>query len=339
MKAVKVVKPFEVEVIEVAKPVIENKSDVLIRITSGGICGSDMQIYNGTNSLATYPRIIGHEFGGVVEEIGADVKNICVGDKVCVNPVISCNNCYACGVGRGNVCSSLEVMGVHRDGGFAEYICVPEQNVHKFSSDFDESLLCLVEPYTIGMQINNRARIKKDDMVLIIGCGPIGIGIMQIAKMRGATVIMADLVKERLIRAKDMGADEVILSSEEDIEQRVKQITNNEGMPVVIDAVCIPQTFELSVKLASAAGRVVVIGLKALSSNIVMADITKKELDIIGSRLSNNCFDSVVECFEKGLLQPEKMKTAQFHFTEIQKAIDLVQSSPESILKVTLAFN
>ncbi len=339
MKAIKVTKPFEVEVTEVDKPKIVNSDDVLIRITSGGICGSDMQIYNGTNSLATYPRVIGHEFGGVIEQTGENVKNLIAGDKVCVNPVISCNSCYACSIGRGNVCSSLEVMGVHRDGGFAQYICVPQQNVHKFNGDFDQTLLCLVEPYTIGMQINNRAKITKDDVVLIIGSGPIGIAAMQVAKMRKAKVIMADIVKERLARAKEMGADEIILSSEEDIEQRVKQITNNEGVPVVIDAVCIPKTFELSVKLASAAGRVIVIGLKAAPSNIVMADITKKELDIIGSRLSNNCFESVVECFENGSLQPQKMKTAQFHYTEIEKAFDLIQKSPQDILKVVLTFD
>ena len=129
MKAIKVIEPFKVEIVDVPKPVIERKDDVIIRITSGGICGSDIGIYNGTNSLATYPRLIGHEFGGIVTEVGEAVTAVKPGDKVAVDPVRSCGHCYACRIGRHNVCSTLEVMGVHRDGGFAEYVSAPESYV------------------------------------------------------------------------------------------------------------------------------------------------------------------------------------------------------------------
>ena len=144
MKAIKVIEPFKVEIVDVPKPVIERKDDVIIRITSGGICGSDIGIYNGTNSLATYPRLIGHEFGGIVTEVGEAVTAVKPGDKVAVDPVRSCGHCYACRIGRHNVCSTLEVMGVHRDGGFAEYVSAPEANVHIFQNDFYEYYLGLV---------------------------------------------------------------------------------------------------------------------------------------------------------------------------------------------------
>lgn len=338
MKAIKVVEPFKVEIVDVPKPEIKKSDDVIIRITSGGICGSDIGIWNGTNSLATYPRLIGHEFGGIVEEIGAGVTSVKVGDKVAVDPVVSCGHCYACKVNRHNVCSTLEVMGVHRDGGFAEYVMADEANVHKFHKDFDESFLGLVEPYTIGVEINNRGQIGKGDKVLIMGSGPIGICAMQVAKRNGAQVIMTDLVKERLDKAKAMGADETVLVSEENLEERLMAFTDGEGIPVVIDTVCIPSSFQQSVQLACPAGRVVVIGLKDQPSSITMADITKKELTIVGSRLNNNCFDEVIAGFEDGSLHPEDLMTKAYNYKDILDALNMIKEHPQDVLKIVLKF-
>lgn len=338
MKAIKVIEPFKVEIVEVPKPEIKKDDDVIVKITSGGICGSDIGIWNGTNSLATYPRLIGHEFGGVVAEVGIGVTKVKVGDKVAVDPVISCGHCYACTIGRHNVCSTLEVMGVHRDGGFAEYVIADENNIHKFHVDFDESLLGLVEPYTIGVEINNRGQIHKGDKVLIMGSGPIGICTMQVAKRNGASVMMTDLVKERLDKAKSMGADETVLISEENLEERIAAFTNGEGIPVIVDTVCIPSSLEESVKLACPAGRVVVIGLKDRPSQITMADITKKELSIVGSRLNCNCFDEVIAGFEDGSLNPEQLKTKAFNYKDIMEALTLIKEHPQDVLKIVLQF-
>ena len=338
MKAIKVIEPFNVQIVEVPKPTITKSDDVIVRITSGGICGSDIGIWNGTNSLATYPRLIGHEFGGIVTEIGSDVTSVKIGDKVAVDPVVSCGECYACKIGRHNVCSALEVMGVHRDGGFAEYISASEKNIHKFTKDFDDSLLGIVEPFTIGMEINNRAQITKGDKVLIMGSGPIGIAAMQVAKRNGAEVIMTDLVKERLNKALSMGADEVVLVSEENLEERLMKFTDGEGIPVVIDTVCIPSSFEQSVQLACPAGRVVVIGLKNQPSAITMAEITKKELTIVGSRLNCNCFDEVIAGFEDNSLNPEQLMTKAFNYKDIMEALDMIKNHPQDVLKIVLKF-
>ena len=338
MKAVKVIKPFKVEIVDVPKPEIKKDDDVIVKITSGGICGSDIGIWNGTNSLATYPRLIGHEFGGIVAEVGKGVTKVKIGDKVAVDPVISCGHCYACKIGRHNVCSTLEVMGVHRDGGFAEYVIAGENNIHKFNVDFDESLLGLVEPYTIGVEINNRGQIHKGDKVLIMGSGPIDICAMQVAKRNGASVMMTDLVKERLDKAKSMGADEIVLISEENLEERIAAFTDGEGIPVIVDTVCIPSSLEQCVQLACPAGRIVVIGLKDKPSQIAMADITKKELTIVGSRLNCNCFDEVIAGFEDGSLNPEELKTKAFNYKDVMEALTLIKEHPQDVLKVVLQF-
>ncbi len=130
MKAVQILKPHELHIIDMEKPSVTEKDNVLVRMTAAGICGSDMGIYHGTNAAATYPRIIGHEMVGVVEETGPGVTSLKPGDRVIVNQVTSCGHCYPCSLGRGNVCDNLAVRGVHIDGGYREYIPVPESDCY-----------------------------------------------------------------------------------------------------------------------------------------------------------------------------------------------------------------
>ncbi|MEG2258792.1 MAG: alcohol dehydrogenase catalytic domain-containing protein [Oscillospiraceae bacterium] len=164
MKAVVVESPFNIKISDVPAPKIENPDEVLIKVKCGGICGSDIGIYKGTNSLASYPRIIGHEFGGFVEAVGSKVKNLKVGDLVAVDPVRPCGHCYACTHDRYNVCNDLEVIGVHRDGGFAEYAVAPEKNVYKLDPNkVPAELSCLVEPYSIGVQGGDNSRRQGAD--------------------------------------------------------------------------------------------------------------------------------------------------------------------------------
>ncbi|MGD1820472.1 MAG: zinc-binding alcohol dehydrogenase family protein [Pleomorphochaeta sp.] len=339
MKTIRIDSPFDLKFGDMDIPTTCNEDEVIIKVTAGGICGSDIGIYNGTNSLATYPRIIGHEFGGYIKVLGNNVKNLKVGQLVAIDPVVSCGHCYACNTGHHNVCSTLEVIGVHRDGGFRQYISVPAKNVHIFKSEFDPYLVSMVEPFSIGMEINNRANIKEGDKVLIFGSGPIGLCAMQIAMSRKAKVMIADIDEKRLKKAKEMGASETVFSNKDNLEERVLKFTSNEGMPVIIDTACQTHTFEQSVKLASPAGRLVILGLLNKPSEIVMADITKKELTILGSRLNNNCFDDVIAGFENGSLHPELIKTDEFLYTDAKKAFDKVINHASDVLKVVLKFD
>ena len=171
MKAVQIVKPNQLEVIEVEKPGIDEKNNVLIRMTAAGICGSDIGIYHGTNAAATYPRIIGHEIVGRVEETGAGVQNLKPGDRVIVNQVTSCGECYPCRKGRGNVCDHLAVRGVHIDGGYREYLAVPESDCYLLPDFISDRDAVMIEPTTIAIQSCTRAELERDDMLLLYGAG------------------------------------------------------------------------------------------------------------------------------------------------------------------------
>ena len=339
MKAVYVKEPFSISVVEVPDPQIRRPDEVLIRVLCGGICGSDIGIFNGTNSLATYPRIIGHEFGGVVEEVGPEVKDLRPGDHVAVDPVRSCGSCYACTHGRHNVCRTVEVVGVHRDGGFAEYVTAPEAYVYKVdTSKVDPLYLCLVEPYSIGAEVSARGRISEGDKVLVMGSGPIGIACMQVAKGKGAEVIITDLVDERLALAKRMGADRTVNVRNEDLDAVIAEFTDGEGMPVVVDSVCTVSSFEQAITCTCPAGRVVTLGLKDKPSQIASVSLVKKELDVLGSRLNNYRFPEVIWGFEEHVFTPEIMCTGTYPMEQAAEAMHEIMEHPERVCKTVLTW-
>lgn len=338
MKAIQVSEPGKIDIIEKDMPEIKENNEVLIKIKAVGICGSDMHIYHGTNPMATYPRIIGHEFTGEVQKLGSEVSDLKVGDRVVVEPIEFCGECYACKSGRSNVCESLEVLGVHKDGGMQEYIVVPHVKVHKIDNFTEWEKATMVEPFTIAAQSTWRGNVKKDDYVLIMGAGPIGLGILQYSKHKGAICIVTDINDEKLEFAKELGADHTINVSKKDVVEEVFKITDNMGANVTLDTACLPRTFEQCVEVASPAGRVVVLGFSEETSNIPQVSITKKELTIVGSRLETDKFPEVIDLFNKGVLNPEALVTHKFDFKDIKKAIEAIEDPEVKTNKVVVTF-
>ncbi|WP_202080218.1 zinc-binding alcohol dehydrogenase family protein [Caldalkalibacillus salinus] len=338
MKAVSVKEAGSIEVIEKEKPEIREKNEVLVQIKMVGICGSDMHIYHGTNPLATYPRVIGHEVTGEVVEIGEQVNTLKPGDKVVLEPIDTCGTCYACRNGRSNVCQNLEVYGVHRDGGMQQYIVVPSANLHKVEPDVPYQASVLVEPFTIGAQANWRGQVQEGDSVLIQGAGPIGICCLKMAKLLGAKCYITDLSEERLAFAKQSGADEVIHAGNKDVEQEIMSLTSGEGANVVIDAVCIPHTFELGVRVASNAGRIVVLGFTEQTSAIPQLPLTKQELTVVGSRLQTNQFPNVIKRLNQKELNVDGMVTHTFPVEDIQEALEYIERYPDEVRKAVMTF-
>lgn len=338
MKAIQVLKPGSIAIVEKDIPLISNENEVIVKVKYAGICGSDMHIYHGTSPVATYPRVIGHEFVGEIVEKGSKVKTVEIGDHVVVEPIVYCGECYACKNGRPNICRELEVIGVHRDGGFQEYVVLNEKNVHKFDTGLKWRDAVLIEPFTIAAQVTWRGDVKKDDFVYIVGAGPIGLAILQYAKYKGAKCIISDLYDSKLEVAKSLGADYIINSKTDNSIEKVMEITDGMGSNVTIDAVGIPQIFEQAVEVTSIAGRIVIMGFVEQPSRIAQLEITKKELTIVGSRLQTNKFGEVVELFNKGKFNTDIFVTKVFKFEEIREAIKMIENNPESTRKILLEF-
>ena len=339
MKAVIVDRPRSLRVADVPKPQISRPDDVLVRISCGGICGSDVGIYTGANTIVTYPRIIGHEFGGIVEAVGSAVEALKPGDAVAVDPVISCGRCRACRSGRPNVCAGVEVRGVHRDGGFAEYAVAPEASAHRIDLDrVPPEAVALVEPYSIGVEVAHRGRVGAGDRVLVLGAGPIGLTVMQVAKLKGAGVMIADLMDRRLARAARLGAEVTVNVAHDDVGRAVADFTEGEGASVVVDCACTPDTFRQALELAGAAGRVVSLGLVARPSAIASMQIVKKGLDVLGSRLNNRRFPEVIDLFERGSIDPTAILSDVLPCDCAEAAIQQILQHPEETCKLALRF-
>lgn len=339
MKAVQIVKPNDLRIIDVEKPVIDEKNNVMVKMTAAGICGSDVGIYHGTNAAATYPRIIGHEMVGRVVETGSNVKHLKIGDRVIINQVTSCGDCYPCKIGRGNVCDNLKVRGVHIDGGYREFMAVPESDCYILPDSLSDTDAIMIEPTTIAIQSCSRAELKKDDMLLIFGCGALGSSILRIAKHLCDHIIVADIMDDKLEAAKQNGAKYAVNVLKEDLTAKVKEYTYGHGSTVSIDAACTKDSLIQLLQATGNAGRVMTMGFSIAPTEINQFVITSKELDVRGSRLQNKKFGKAIEMINAGELDLTGSVSHTFPLTKAQEAFDFVDSHDPSIRKIAFTFD
>lgn len=339
MKAIQIVKPGELKIIDMEKPHIDEKNNILVKMRAAGICGSDVGIYHGTNAAATYPRVIGHEMVGVVEEIGSNVKKLKVGDRIIVNQVVSCGECYPCRHNRGNVCDHLEVRGVHRDGGYREYMAVPEEDCYILPDNLSDADAVMIEPTTIAIQSLSRAEIEDDDVIFIIGCGALGSSILRIARLTNAKIIVGDIVDEKLNDALNKGAHYAVNLSHDDFEQKIKEYSNGRGPTVTIDAACTKDSLMNAIKVTGNAGRVITMGFSISPTEVNQFLITSKELDVRGSRLQNKKFGEAIKLINEGKIDLSGAVSHTFNYLDAQKAFDFIDSKDYSIRKIALLFD
>jgi len=334
MKAYLVKEPGVIQVEEREKPKELKNDEVLMKVHTVGICGSDMHIFHGTNPFATYPRVWGHEFAGEVEAVGSGVKDLNVGDHIVAEPFTSCGNCYACRHGRGNVCEELKVFGVHQDGGCREYIVMKREKVHAVPKEVSWKLAALAEPLTIGFQSCVRGRVAKDDLVLVEGAGTIGLTCLIAAKEAGARVIITDLFDSKLEYAKKFGADYVVNVKNEPLEQALERI--GEKPNVIMDGVCSKASLEQAVELVSAAGRVVELGYANIASEILHVTLMKKEVDVCGTRLQAGQFPVAIRYITEHQDILEDFVTQTFPVSKLEEAFAFVKEHPGDVRKAQI---
>ena len=338
MKSIVIQKPNELVIEERPVPT-PAEGEVRVKIKLAGICGSDSHIYRGHNPFAKYPRVIGHEFFGVIDAVGEGVDASRLGQRVSVDPVISCGHCYQCSVGKPNVCASLVVLGVHRDGGFSEYAVVPAKNAWVIPDAISDKHAVMVEPFTIAANVTAQAKPTEQDVALVYGAGPMGLVTVQALKgvYNVKQVIVVDRIDERLAMAERSGADWVFNNA----GQSVQSVLDEKGVKptLIIDAACHPTILQEAITLAAPAARIVIMGFSSDPSQIVQQGITGKELSIFSSRLNAHKFPVVIEWLEKGLIDPDKLVTHSFDYHHVTDAIELFEKDQRQCCKVLLTFN
>ncbi|MES2573941.1 MAG: zinc-binding alcohol dehydrogenase family protein [Bacteroidota bacterium] len=315
MKYIVCEKPQEFLIKEKEMPV-RKKGEALLKIRKIGVCGTDIHAFGGTQPYFEYPRILGHELAA--EYIEGETEDFKKGDKVTFIPYFHCGTCIACTNGLTNCCANIKVFGVHIDGGMAEYISVPEQYLlHGQGLDYDQ--LALVEPLAIAAHGVRRAAVTAKDTVLVMGVGPIGIGLINFAKIAGAKVIAMDINQYRLNFCKDeLGADDIINPMTEDVTEKLREITNGNMPTVVIDATGNRNVMNAAFNYISHGGRFVLVGLQKGELAFSHPEFHKRESTLMSSRnATTEDFNYVIECLKAGKIDPSKYITHRAGFGDM----------------------
>lgn len=324
--------------IEVEEPKLTGPLSVKVAVESIGICGTDIKIYEGHHSQsAGQKRIPGHEFAGVVTEIGKDVKNLKVGDRVVHEPISYCGTCYACLRGEGNVCADVKVTGCNMSGGMEEYFVADEKQWHKIPDWITWNQAALIEPYTIASQVCARAGLEPDDTILIHGAGPIGLMLADTAGHMGARVMISEISTGRLELAEKIGIPYVINSREQDVRETVLKLTDGYGPNIIADCAGVPKLAEEAFDLLSPCGRFIpVAGVKFTCDGY---KAMRKQLKIIASRLQMHQFAPVIARFRLYQKHADMMITDEFDFKDTGKAFQLAGERRPETGKIVLRFH
>lgn len=339
MKAIVINEPHDVAVVERPLPVIK-PGEALLKILYGGICGSDLGSYRGTFAYVSYPRTPGHEFSAEIVEIGPNDRGLKPGMVVTCNPYFNCETCYSCQRGLVNCCTTNQTMGVQREGAFAQYITMPVERIYD-GKGLPAKTLALIEPFCISYHGVSRAHVQRQDKVLVIGAGTIGVLAAVAAKIKGAEVYIADVAEEKLRYAmEEFHLDGTILNDGADsFKEKIREVTEGNGFDVAIEAVGLPSTFQACIDAAAFGGKVVLIGVGKQNLDFDFTVIQKKELNIFGSRNAlKKDFEELIDIVKSGKVNLEKIVTDTYRFEDAGRAFEEFDKHAGSKLKVVIEF-
>ncbi len=333
MKAYVTEKPRQLTLTEIEEPEV-GPGQVLLQVSAVGICGSDHHIYLGHHPYARLPMVQGHEFCGRILRYGPDCQvKLPEGSQVVIEPLLRCGTCYACRQGRYNCCESLAIFGVHRPGAFQERVVVPEYLMHA-SDGLEAAVATFAEPLSIAVQAVRRGRIQAEDIVLVLGAGPIGLATLLACKDLGARVIVSDVMPSRLEKATALGADQVFNPERDD--PRVIREYSEGGVTAVIDAVAVEPAIKLGIEVLRAAGRYVLIGMSGKDLPIPISTVVAKEIDIIGSRNSSNLFADAVALLRRNVGKVEQIISVSNGLDTLPAMMDYSIEHPQKVEKMVV---
>jgi len=311
---------------KVPVPKIKGDQDVLLKVEAASICGTDCQILKvPPGHPATPGAILGHEYVGRVLETGKAVKHLKAGDRVVVDPNLTCGLCPYCRIGLPNMCQNMTTLGIYIDGGFAEYNLAPAQALHKISQDLPTDLAIFAEPFSCVVNGAGKLALRPGEKVVILGAGPIGLYYTALMKLSGAgKIIVAEVNKKRAKMALKMGAD-IIVNPQEHALRDVVLAETGIGADAAIDCVGCMMTDATSV--CRRGGRVLLFGMNSTACcSCTQYDITREELTIIGTFISNHSFPAVIRLLEMGKMPLDKLITHRIKLNDIMKGIDVMRS-------------
>ena len=339
MRQIRIPEQGKMIVEEAPKPQA-GQGQVMLKIKYVGFCGSDLNTFLGRNLMAKEAVIPGHEIGAVIESTGTDVPAFLTpGMTVTVNPYTNCGHCAACRSGHSNACEFNETLGVQRDGAMRDYMVLPWQKIIPAQAISPRDC-ALIEPMSVGFHAVSRAQVTDSDVVLVFGCGMIGVGAIVRASLRGATVIAVDLDNDKLALAKRLGASYTINSKEQDLHAELVKLTNNLGPTVVVEAVGSVPTYQAAIDEVAFSGRVVCIGYSKNDVTFHTGLFVKKELNIRGSRNATpSDFEAVIRYLQRGTCPKDELISAIVKPDQALDAMKKWVEAPGKVFRILVDFN
>jgi threonine dehydrogenase-like Zn-dependent dehydrogenase len=321
---------------DVEPPDEPGPTEVIVRPQAVGICGSDFHLFAGELG-DQFPRIQGHEVGAVVAAVGPDCRSgLSPGDSVALHPLSACGRCYACRVGRYNVCPNFSLIGIHSDGGLQEMLRIPESLVFT-TSERRPAVAALAEPLSIAVRTVNRARVEPGEHVAILGAGPIGQAIALLAAERGGDVLLVDRIESRLAIGSGLGAEVLPWTTLEDVIGHLREWSGGEGPEVVVDATGVPDAIRAGMEAAVSAGRVVLVGISHHEVSLRAFAFVEKELDVLGvSCCKGDEFGEAVAFVERHGDRLERLVTQEFPLERAPEALRWAMEHPADSMKVVI---
>jgi 2-desacetyl-2-hydroxyethyl bacteriochlorophyllide A dehydrogenase len=335
MQSLVCIQPGVFEYKEIARPILQKGYSVL-EIKRIGVCGTDLHAFEGTQPYFEYPRILGHELAAIIHETSKE-SGFEKGEPVTIIPYFHCGHCIACINGKPNCCVNMKVCGVHVDGGMRDYLLVPDYSLVK-SNGLSLEELALVEPLAIGAHSIQRAGIQKDEFVLVIGAGPIGLGIMEFARIADAHVIAADINEQRLAFCKDkLQVEYAINVLSENITERLKDITKGNMPTVVIDATGSLKAINSAFLYMAHGGRYVLVGLQKENIAFSHPEFHKREATLMSSRnATRSDFEHVINSMKKGLVNPSTYITHTLSFKKVKDNFSSLLDPVNGVIKAMI---
>lgn len=337
MKALVCDQPGSFQYVTKDEPLLQ-KGSAILKIKRIGICGTDLHAFEGTQPYFEYPRILGHELAAEIAAIETN-EQFAIGDKVTFIPYFNCGECIACRNGLTNCCVSMKVCGVHVDGGMTEYLSVPvESLVHSQGMGFDE--LALVEPLAIGAHGIRRANVKPGEHVLVIGAGPIGLGILEFARIAGAHAIAMDTNEKRLEFCKTkLAITDTINPTNENVMDRLKEITNKDMPTVVIDATGNLNAINTAFQYLAHGARYVLVGLQKGEISFSHPEFHKREATLMSSRnATREDFDHVISSMKNKRINPAIYITHRVQFGQVKDEFGKWLDPVNGVIKAMVEF-
>ncbi len=332
MKSLVCSKPGELKYGEIPMPPPSN-GQAILRVKKIGICGTDLHAYEGTQPYFNYPKVLGHELALEVEDAAGYNK----GEAVTIIPYFNCGKCIACRNGKLNCCVTINVFGVHIDGGMKEFISVPLDCIVR-GEGLGLEELALIEPLAIGAHGVKRAAVTPGEFVLVIGAGPIGLGIMEFARAAGAKVIALDINQQRLNFCADkLGIPFIINGSAENVLERLQKITNGDMPTVIIDATGSLKAINTAFQYLAHGGRFVLVGLQKETFEISHPEFHKREATLMSSRnATRSDFEQVISSIKSGDIQPLNYITHRVKFNEVQAQFKSWLNPANGVIKAVI---